>query len=282
MLTISFSLEDFELYSSLKTGKMPSFNHIFFETTDGISTLTINRPDKLNALNQATLEEIRTAIQQVYDEKDTRGLIITGSGEKAFVAGADIREISELNELNGRKFSEHGQELFDLIENCHKPILAAVNGYALGGGFELALACHLRIGTRDTWFGFPEVSLGILPGYGGTQRLTFLIGRGRALEWMLSGERMDAATAHHYGILNHLVDKQTHLLPFAHDLLKKILKNAPLALGMVIESVNAATRQEVNGYQTESNCFSNALKTHDFREGTRAFLEKRPPEFTGE
>lgn len=261
---------------------MPSFNNIFFETTDGISTLTINRPDKLNALNQATLEEIRTAVQEVYDDKNIKGLIITGAGEKAFVAGADIRELSQLNELNGRKFSENGQELFDLIENCHKPVLAAVNGYALGGGFELALACHLRIGIQDAWFGFPEVTLGILPGYGGTQRLTFLIGRGRALELMLSGERIDAATAHQYGILNHIVNNETLLLPYARDLLNMILKNAPLALGMVIESVNAATRYEVNGFQTESNCFSNAIKTHDFTEGTRAFLEKRPPEFTGE
>jgi enoyl-CoA hydratase len=261
---------------------MPSFNNILFETTDGIGLLTINRPDKLNALNEATLNEIREAIQEVYDEKNIRGLIITGRGEKAFVAGADIRELSELNELNGRKFSEIGQELFDLIENCHKPVVAAVNGYALGGGFELALACHLRIGTRNARFGFPEVTLGILPGYGGTQRLTFLIGKGRALEMMLSGERIDSETGFQYGILNHVVDDPTHLLSFASELLIKILKNAPLALGMVIESVNAATRSEINGFQTESNCFSNALKTHDFIEGTTAFLEKRPPQFTGE
>ena len=261
---------------------MPSFNNILFETTDGIGILTINRPDKLNALNEATLNEIREAIQEVCNEKTIRGLIITGGGEKAFVAGADIRELSELNELNGRKFSENGQELFDLIENCHKPVIAAVNGYALGGGFELALACHIRIGTRNARFGFPEVTLGILPGYGGTQRLTFLIGKGRALEMMLSGERIDSETGFKYGILNHVVDDPTRLLPFASELLKKILKNAPLALGMVIESVNAATKSEINGFQTESNCFSNAVKTKDFIEGTTAFLAKRPPEFTGE
>jgi enoyl-CoA hydratase len=253
-----------------------------FKTTDGISVLSINRPDKLNALDHATLIEIRKAIQEVYDDKHIKGLIITGNSEKAFVAGADIKEISELNELNGRKFSENGQEIFDLIENCHKPVVAAINGYALGGGFELALACHLRIGSKNARFGFPEVTLGILPGYGGTQRLTFLIGRGRALEMMLTGEMINAETGLQFGILNHIVENPELLVPYANDLLKKILKNAPLALGMVIESVNAATRFEVNGFQTESNCFSNALKTHDFIEGTQAFLEKRPPEFTGE
>ncbi len=282
MLTIVFSLADFQFYSSFNYLKMPSFNNILFEITDGISILTINRPDKLNALNHSTLNEIREVIQEVYDEKAIRSLIITGTGEKAFVAGADIRELSELNELNGRKFSETGQELFDLIENCHKPVIAAINGYALGGGFELALACHIRIGTRNARFGFPEVSLGILPGFGGTQRLTYLIGKGRALEMMLSGERIDVDIGLKYGILNHVVDDASHLLPFATDLLNKILKNAPLALGMVIESVNAANRFETNGFQTESNCFSNAVKTHDFIEGTSAFLEKRPPEFTGE
>lgn len=244
--------------------------------------LTINRPDKLNALSRDTLTEIRDAVQEVMDNKDIKGLIITGSGEKAFVAGADIRELSELNELNGRKFSENGQEIFDLIENCHKPVIAAVNGFALGGGFELALACHLRIASGNAKFGLPEVTLGILPGFGGTQRLTHLIGKGRALEMMMTGEMIDADNALRYGIVNHLVDNPNLILSAAQGIMKKILKNAPLAIGMVIESVNAAARFEINGYQTESNCFSNVLKTHDFTEGIKAFLEKRPPEFTGE
>jgi enoyl-CoA hydratase len=261
---------------------MPSYNHILSEINDGIGVVTINRPDKLNALNHATLKEIRDAIQEVLDEKEIRGLIITGSGEKAFVAGADIHELSELNELNGRKFSENGQEIFDLIENCNKPVIAAVNGFALGGGFELALACHIRIASGNAKFGLPEVTLGILPGFGGTQRLTHLIGKGRALEMMLSGEMIDADTALRYGVINRLVESPDLLLPAARELTKKILRNAPLALGMVIESVNAATGFEVNGFQTESNCFSNALKTQDFTEGIKAFLEKRPPEFTGE
>jgi enoyl-CoA hydratase len=261
---------------------MPSFNNILFETSDGIAVLTINRPDKLNALNNATLVEIRAAVQEVYDEKNIKGLIITGSGEKAFAAGADINELSQLNELNGRKFSEKGQEIFDLIENSHKPIIAALNGFALGGGFELALACHLRVGSGNVKLGLPEVTLGILPGYGGTQRLTFLIGRGRALEMMMTGDMIDADRSYQLGILNHLVETTEQLLPFSMDLLKKILKNAPLALGMVIESVNAATKFETNGFQTESNCFSNALKTNDFIEGTKAFLEKRTPDFKGD
>ncbi|MBS0000628.1 MAG: enoyl-CoA hydratase/isomerase family protein [Cyclobacteriaceae bacterium] len=261
---------------------MPSFKHILFDGRDGVSTLTINRPDKLNALNNATLKEIREAIQGVLDDRNIKALIITGSGEKAFVAGADIGELSELNELNGRKFSENGQDIFELIENFHKPVIAAINGFALGGGFELALACHIRIASKNARFGLPEVTLGILPGFGGTQRLTHLIGKGRSLEMMLTGEMIDAETGYNYGIINHLVDTPDLLLPAAQDILKKILRNAPLALGMVIESVNAANRFEINGYQTESNCFSNALKTNDFNEGIRAFLEKRPPEFTGD
>lgn len=261
---------------------MPSFNHVLFESRDGIGVLTINRPNKLNALDGATLGEIRDTVQEVMDDKEIKGLIITGSGEKAFIAGADIAEISGLNELNGRKFSENGQEIFDLIENCHKPVIAAVNGFALGGGFELALACHIRLASKNALFGLPEVTLGILPGFGGTQRLTHIAGKGRALELMMTGERINAETALNYGIVNKLVDNPEDLLPAAFEFMKKILRNAPLAIGMVIESVNAATGFEVNGYQTESNCFSNALKTRDFQEGTQAFLEKRPPAFTGE
>lgn len=261
---------------------MPSFNHILSETRDGINVLTINRPDKLNALSHHTLKEIRDTVQEVLDDKEIKGLIITGSGEKAFVAGADIRELSELNELNGRKFSENGQEIFDLIENCPKPVIAAVNGFALGGGFELALACHLRIASANAKFGLPEVTLGILPGFGGTQRLTHLVGKGRALEMMMTGEMIDAEAAKNFGIINHLVENPDLLLPTAQGMMRKILRNAPLAIGMIIESVNAAARFDINGYQTESNCFSNVLKTKDFTEGIKAFLEKRPPEFTGE
>ncbi len=261
---------------------MPAYNNILFEIEGGICVITINRPDKLNALDHSTLHDIRQAIQEVYDNKKIKALIITGSGDKAFVAGADIKEISELNELNGRKFSENGQEIFNLIENCHKPVIAAINGYALGGGCELALSCHIRIASKNAKLGLPEVSLGILPGYGGTQRLTHLIGKGRALEMVLTGDMINAEICFQYGLLNHLVESAEDLMPYAVQVLQKILKNAPLALGMVIESVNAATKAGTDGFQTESNCFSNALKTSDFVEGTQAFLEKRTPEFIGE
>ena len=261
---------------------MTSYNNILLNINEGICTLTINRPEKLNALNNATLEDIRAAVQEVYDNKEIRALIITGSGNKAFIAGADINEISELNELNGRKFSEHGQEIFDLIENCPKPVLAAINGYALGGGCELALACHIRIATKIAKLGLPEVSLGILPGYGGTQRLTQLIGKGRAMELMMSGEMITAERGWEMGLINHIVESPDQLMPLSRELVGKFMKNAPLAVGMVIEAVNASQRNDLNGYQTESNCFSNALKTTDFTEGTRAFIEKRQPKFKGE
>ena len=261
---------------------MPAYKNISFDSSDHIGLLTVNRPEKLNALNHATLSELREAIQEVYDVGNIKALIITGAGEKAFVAGADIREIAELNELNGRKFSENGQEIFDLIENCHKPVIAAVNGFALGGGCELALACHLRIATSNARFGLPEVSLGLIPGYGGTQRLTRLIGKGRALEMMMSGEMIPAEQARQIGLVNHVIETNAELIPFARDLLSRILKNAPLSLGMVIESANAAYRKDINGYQVESNGFSSMIKTRDFKEGTKAFLEKRTPDFSGE
>ncbi len=261
---------------------MSSFKNIFFDIDEGVCTVTINRPEKLNVLNNATLNDIREAIQEVYDNKEIRALIITGNGSKAFVAGADINEIAGLNELKGRKFSENGQEIFNMIENCPKPVLAAINGYALGGGCELALACHIRVASKSIKLGLPEVSLGILPGYGGTQRLPHLIGKGRAIELMITGEMISAERAWEMGMINHIVDSPDQLIPFSKELVKKIMKNAPLAIGMVIESVNASWKNDVNGYQTESNCFSNALKTKDFTEGTRAFLDKRQPEFKGE
>lgn len=261
---------------------MPAYIHIRFEISDRIGILRIDREEKLNALNNAMLNEIRDAVQEVYDNKDISGLIITGTGEKAFAAGADIKEIASLNELNGRKFSENGQEVLDLIENCHKPIIAAVNGYALGGGLELALACHIRMATRNAKFGLPEVTLGILPGYGGTQRLTHLIGKGRAMEMIMTGDVIDVETALKYGIINHVFSEGGELIEESKKLLLKIVKNAPLAIGMIIESVNAALSSNVNGYQTEANCFSSALKTKDFVEGTSAFLEKRTPVFKGE
>lgn len=261
---------------------MAEFNNISLEINNGILTIIIDRAEKMNALNLDTVEELRTAFQKVYDDKEIKGVIVTGQGEKAFVAGADIKEIAELNEVNGRKFSENGQEVFALIENCHKPIIAAVNGYALGGGCELAMACHIRVAVKSAKFGQPEVNLGIIPGYGGTQRLTQLIGKGRALELMMTGDMVSAQKAKKLGLVNHVVDTQSELIEKCEAILEKITTKAPLAVGMVITCVNACYTHDENGYQTEANSFSSCCKSEDFIEGTTAFLEKREPDFKGE
>ena len=261
---------------------MTNYKNLREALEDGILTVTINRPDKLNALNAITLSELKDCIENAYDESNVKGIIITGSGNKAFVAGADISEFKELSEVNGRKYSERGQEIYSLIENCLKPVIAVVNGYALGGGCELAMACHIRIGTGNAFFGQPEVSLGILPGYGGTQRLTQIIGKGKALEMMLTGEMISAEEALSAGLVNHLVSTKEEGIAKANNILHKIFKNAPLSVGMVINCVNAAFSKDEDGYQIEANSFANCCKTEDFKEGTSAFLEKRKPEFKGE
>ena len=260
---------------------MSEFNNLELGLDGGILTITINRPEKMNALNVATVEEIRTAIQRVYDDTEIQGVIITGSGEKAFVAGADIKEIAELNEVNARKFAESGQEVFALIENCHKPVIAAVNGFALGGGCELAMACHLRVATKNARFGQPEVNLGVIPGYGGTQRLTQLIGKSKALELMMTGDMISADEAEDLGLVNYVLHNMEELKAKSEELIRKITAKAPLAIGMVIDCVNAVYRPEEDGYQTEANNFASCCKSEDFREGTSAFIEKRKPEFKG-
>lgn len=243
--------------------------------------VTLNRPDKLNALNIELVEDLRTVFQTVYDDSQIKGVIISGSGEKAFAAGADISEIAALNEMNARKFAENGQEVFGQIENCPKPVIAAVNGYALGGGCELAMACHMRVASPNARFGQPEVNLGIIPGYGGTQRLTQLVGKGKALELMMTGDQIKALEAKELGLVNHVVDSLEELLPKCQEILDKTTAKAPLALGMVVTCVNAVFSNEENGYQMEANSFSNCTKTEDFKEGTKAFLEKRKPVFKG-
>ncbi|UII21768.1 enoyl-CoA hydratase/isomerase family protein [Fulvivirga ligni] len=248
---------------------------------NGILTITISRPESLNALNTDTIDEIRSAIQDAYDNKEVKGIIITGAGEKSFVAGADIKEIADLNELNARKFAENGQETFSLIEQCEKPVIAAVNGFALGGGCELAMACHIRIASENAKFGQPEVTLGLIPGYGGTQRLTQLVGKGKALELITTGDMITANDAKSIGLVNHVVETQEELMELSKKIMTKIISKAPLAVGMAINCVNAFYVEE-NGYQTEANSFSNCTKTKDFQEGTQAFIEKRKPEFTGE
>lgn len=261
---------------------MADLQNLSLSTDDGILTVTINRESKLNALNTGTLAEIKEVIQSVYDDKDISGVILTGAGEKAFVAGADISEFSELNEMNARKFAEEGQEIFQLIENCHTPVIAVVNGFALGGGCELAMACHMRVASANARFGQPEVNLGILPGYGGTQRLTHLIGKGRAFEYLMTGEMMDAPTALNYGLVNYTEADKDAALAKANDILRKIGAKAPIAIGLVVDCVNAVFNQDENGFQTEANAFARCCGTDDFREGAAAFMEKRTPEFKGE
>ena len=261
---------------------MSNYKNLIETREDGILSITINRPEKLNALNELTLSELKRSVELAYDEKNIKGIIITGSGQKAFVAGADISEFTELNEVNGRKYSERGQEIFGLIENCLKPVIAVVNGFALGGGCELAMSCHVRVGTENAFFGQPEVSLGILPAFGGTQRLTQLVGKGKALEMILTGEMIGAEEALSAGLVNHLVSTKEEGLSKAKEILFKIFKNGPLSIGMAINCVNSSFSKDEDGYQIEANSFANCCKSVDFKEGTSAFLEKRKPEFKGE
>lgn len=261
---------------------MTDFQNILTEVKEGVLHLTINREDKMNALNFATLEELKSIFEEVIDKKEIKAVIITGSGEKAFVAGADISEIADLNEVNARKFAENGQEIFAIIENCHKPVIAVTNGYTLGGGCELAMACHIRIATSNARFGQPEVNLGIIPGYGGTQRLTILVGRGKANELMMTGDMIDAETALKLGLVNHVLETKAEALAKAEELISKIMSKAPLAIGMIVDCVNSVYLSNENGYQTEANSFARCVKSGDYKEGTSAFLEKRKPQFKGE
>lgn len=261
---------------------MADFVNILTEEKNGVLYLTINREDKLNALNYATLEEIKSIFEEVADNKSIKAVIITGAGEKAFVAGADIREIADLNEVNARKFAENGQEIFAMIENCHKPVIAVTNGFTLGGGCELAMACHMRVASANAKFGQPEVNLGIIPGYGGTQRLTHLIGRGKANELMMTGDMIDANEAHRLGLVNYVLPTKAEAMAKAESIVEKIMSKAPLAIGMIVDCVNAVYLPEENGYQTEANSFARCVKSGDYKEGTSAFLEKRKPVFKGE
>lgn len=252
--------------------------NITSDIKNGICTITINRPEKLNALNIRTMDEIEDVMDEVYDNVDIRGIIFTGAGEKAFVAGADISEFAKINPISARKFAERGQEIFASIANCHKPVLAAVNGFALGGGCELAMACHVRVASENAKLGLPEVSLGIIPGYGGTQRLPKLVGTGKAFEMMMTGDMIDAQEAHRIGLVNHVVP-QTELMTLSNKILTKMLSRSPMAVAQLITCVHASGT--ATGYQTEANAFGNCCKTEDFQEGTSAFLEKRKPDFQG-
>jgi enoyl-CoA hydratase len=261
---------------------MAEYLNILTEEKNGVLYLTVNREDKMNALNYATLEELKGIFEDVVDNRSIKAVILTGSGEKSFVAGADISEIASLNEVNARKFAENGQEIFAMIENCHKPVIAVTNGFTLGGGCELAMACHLRIATANAKFGQPEVNLGIIPGYGGTQRLTQLIGRGKANELMMTGDMIGAEEAKALGLVNHVLPTKAEAMEKAEEVIGKIMSKAPLAIGMIVDCVNAAFLPDENGFQTEANSFARCVKSGDYKEGTSAFLEKRKPIFKGE
>lgn len=247
-----------------------------------ISTITITRPAALNALNMETLSELKSAIQEASSRHDIKAVIITGDGEKAFVAGADIKELAGLNRKKAKELTENGQKIFKMIEDCPKPVIAAVNGFALGGGCELAMACHIRIASENAKFGQPEVNLGTIPGYGGTQRLTQLVGRGKAMELILTGDLISAQEAKSIGLVNHVTATKTELIELAHKILNKILTKGPLAISAAIKSINEGFHFEQAGYASEVENFSALTATKDFAEGTGAFLEKRQPSFTGE
>ena len=245
-----------------------------------IFTITINRPDKLNAINNTVMSELSSAVDEVYNNPDIKSAIITGAGNKAFVAGADISEFFGLTIDEGSSLAKKGQDIFQKIEDCPKPVVAAVNGFALGGGHELAMACHFRIASENAKFGQPEVNLGLIPGYGGTQRLVQLIGKGRAIELMITGTMIDAGTALQYGLVNYVV-LQESLLDKAKSILTIANSKAPLAIAKCIEAANAVFDETKNGYEVEMNGFGNCFGTDDMKEGTAAFLEKRKAEFKG-
>jgi enoyl-CoA hydratase len=260
---------------------MPTYDSVLYQTADAIATITVNRPDKLNALNAATIDELHAAFREADGDGDVRAIILTGAGAKAFVAGADIGELATMGPLNGVRVSRQGQDAFRFLEVMRKPVVAAVNGFALGGGLELALACHLRIASAKAKFGLPEVKLGIIPGYGGTIRLPRLVGRGRALEMILTGDMIDAAEAHRIGLVNRVAEPE-QLIEETRALVGRIVANGPVALAMVIESVDhAATSSTENGLRFESDLFGLLASTEDMREGMQAFLEKRSPTFSG-
>lgn len=253
----------------------------FDREADGIALVTVNRPDKLNALNADTVRQLDSVLRSARDDDGVRVIILTGSGEKAFVAGADIAELSRMGSIDGVGVSRAGQATFRMMEAMPKPVIGAINGFALGGGLELALACHIRIASNRAKFGLPEVKLGIIPGYGGTVRLPRLVGRGRALELMLTGEMIDADEAYRIGLVNRVTEPGA-LLDNARELARKMIANGPIAIALALECVDRGMSTTIDDGQTlESSFFGLLASTEDMREGMTAFLEKRKAEFRG-
>ena len=258
-----------------------NYENILVSAENKIATITVNRPTKLNALNKATILELHKAFKDAEEDANINVILLTGSGEKAFVAGADISEFAHFSVEEGAQLAAQGQELlFDFVENLKTPVIAAINGFALGGGLELAMACHFRVASENAKMGLPEVSLGVIPGYGGTQRLPQLIGKGKAMELIMTASMLNAQEALDWKLVNYVVPS-ADLILFCTDIASKILKNSPVAISKAIKSINANFKDGVNGYETEIKNFGKSFGTEDFKEGTTAFLEKRKAVFTG-
>jgi len=253
--------------------------NIRLNVQNGIGFISINRPQQLNALNISTIKELSENLKKIETDKTIKVAILSGEGNKAFVAGADIKEFANFSKKEGEDLARNGQEsLFNLIENFSKPVIAAVNGFALGGGLELAMSCHIRIASQNAKMGLPEVSLGVIPGYGGTQRLAQLVGKGRAFEMITTGQMISAKTALDYGLINHLVPQQD-LIDKCIGIADQIMKNSPNAIASAIKSINAGFENDTDGFKVEINSFGDCFENDEFKEGTKAFLEKRKPNF---
>lgn len=258
-----------------------NYSTLLTEVKNGTCLVTINRPDKLNALNKQVFTDLENVIDYINSDSEIKSAVLTGAGDKAFVAGADISEFASLNRKEAEELSRRGQMIFFKIENSSKPIIAAVNGFALGGGCELAMACHFRLCSTNAKFGQPEVNLGLIPGYGGTQRLTKLIGKGKSMELHMTGNFMNAEEAYHYHLVNYVTEPE-ELLNKAFELIKSIHSKAPVAISKVIHAINAAeTENGNNGFEIEINGFGDCFETEDLKEGASAFMEKRKPVFKG-
>jgi enoyl-CoA hydratase len=257
-----------------------TYTNILTQTDGGIMVITVNRPDKLNALNHSTIQEIGKAVSSGMNDPKVNGMIITGSGEKAFVAGADISEFEKYTQGEAKKLSLDGQQVFRTIEMCGKPVVAAVNGFALGGGCELAMSCHLRVASENAKFGQPEVKLGLIPGYGGTQRMVQLIGKGKAMEYLMTSDMLDAKTALDLGLVNYVTTKET-LIEKCKELINKISAVSPEAVEGIVKCVDAHFTQGVDGFQFEAEEFAKCFTKEDSKEGIAAFLGKRAPKWPG-